>query len=283
MNTVEAWTDQLATLPLPTIVFGLALLTAARATFRTSRAAFFRFLAEVCEVFVLSGAMVFLVLRPFTLQSYHIPTSSMQPTLREGDHILVNKLLYRLRKPRYGEAIVFRAPLDADATEREFLKRLIGLPGDTIEARPGFVQIGNVRFYHTDIRAALEQSLGLSDTNDELNPRRLRLLRDAIWIDGKKILAEDFARRVGAPPGTAVRIQPGQVLRNGEPLTEDFVAEDPEYQVDPQVIPPGFCYVLGDNRNQSHDSHRWGPLEMNRIVGRADVVFWPPRRIRAIE
>jgi len=76
-----------------------------------------------------------------------------------------------------------------------------------------------------------------------------------------------------------VRLQPGMVLRNGKPLIEDYVSEDPEYLVPPRRIPSDRCFVLGDNRNQSHDSHRGEEIRLINIVGRAELVFWPPQRV----
>lgn len=279
---MQDWTDRIATLSPPTVVLCLVALTAARVSLRATRVAVFLFLAEILESILLAAALVFLILRPFVVHSYHIPTGSMRPTLREGDHILVNKLVYRFARPDYGDALVFRAPADVDREQREFVKRLVGLPGDTIEVRPGFVQVGNVVFGHPEIREVLHLPSG-DLLADGTCPPSLRLASDGIWIDGRKISADEFRRQAMAPEGTPVRVQPGMVLRNGTPLAEDFVAEDPEYRVPEFRVPAHTCFVLGDNRNQSHDSHRWGPLDMRRIVGRADAVFWPLARVHRIE
>ena len=276
-----AATDLISDLPLSASVALIALLTAVRLVLRTGRTAVFRFSAEVVESITLAAAAVFLVLRPFVVHSYHIPTGSMDPTLRVGDHILVNKIRYRFMAPEHGHAVVFRAPVEADRQEREFVKRLVGLPGDTIEVRPGYVMVGNIVFGHPEIREILRLPPRATD-NSPVQGARLRLASDALWIDDQPLPPAEFARRAGAPPGLRVRIQPGMVLRNGNPMVEDYVAEDPDYRVPELRVPTGFSFVLGDNRNQSHDSHRWGLLRMERIVGKAEFVFWPPRRVRPI-
>ena len=277
---VETWTERIANLSLPTIVLFLAGATVVRLILRALRKSFFLFLSELTESAMLAAALVFLLLRPFVLQTYHIPSPSMHPTLIEGDHLVVNKLLYRLRAPRRGEIIVFRAPPEADRSEPEYIKRLVGLPGDTIEVQEGFVAVGGIRYNHTEIRGIL----GIPDTDDPPGEGAppvpsLRLTRDGIHVGNQTIRPAEFAVRVGRRD-EPVEIQPGKVLRNGEALMEDYVAEDPEYRFAVFTVPPGSYFVLGDNRNQSHDSHEWYQLSQDRLIGRAEAIFWPVPRLR---
>jgi signal peptidase I len=275
---VETWTERIANLSVPTIVLLLGGLTGLRLVLRALKKNVFLFLAELTESAMLALALVFLLLRPFVLQTYHIPSGSMHPTLREGDHLVVNKLLYRLRAPRRGEIIVFRAPRDADPAEPEYIKRLIGLPGDTIEVKEGYVEVEGIRYSHAEIRGIL----GVPDSDSEANEKAevpLRLTPDGIHAGNQTVSASEFAVRVSRRDAP-VTIHPGQVLRNGVPLIEDHVAEDPEYHLDPYTIPEGSYFVLGDNRNQSHDSHEWQSLPANRVIGRAEAVFWPLPRVR---
>lgn len=265
------WTERLATLPLPTVVLLLAGLTLGRVLLRSLRLSFFLFLSEILESAMLAIAMVFLLLRPFVVQTYHIPSGSMHPTLIEGDHILVDKLLYRFRAPRHGEIVVFRAPHDADRNESEFIKRLIGLPGDTIEVYPGYVQVGEIHYTHNEVRGILDESAKAA----------LQLSPNALFLNGQRLLPAEFAKRAGYP-GEVVTIHPGRVVRNGKTLLEDYVAEDPEYELLSYTVPPGSYFVLGDNRNQSHDSHEWGVFPAERLIGRAEAVFWPLSRLRKV-
>lgn len=274
-ETVELITEWIAGMSLSTVLLVLMVLTAARMAFRTARAASLRTFGEVLESVLLAFGIVFLVLRPFVVQSYYIPSGSMHPTLWEGDHILVDKLTYRFHAPRRGDVVVFRAPRDASEDEREFIKRVIGLPGDTVEVQEGYVAIGPDRYWRPDIRQCLGESLSVDQMvteEDSLPP--LRLTTDAIWLGGRRISPQEFAAAAGRP-GQPVFIHPGRVLRNGAVLMEGYVAEDPQYRLGPIVVPPDHLLVLGDNRNASDDSRYWGCLPASRVVGRADLVFWP--------
>ena len=273
---METWTERMATLPLPTVVLLLAGLTLGRVILRALRLRFFLFLSELLESAMLAIAMVFLLLRPFVVQTYHIPSGSMHPTLIEGDHILVDKLLYRIRAPRQGEIVVFRAPHDADRNEAEFIKRLVGLPGDTIEVHPGYVQVGGIHYTHNEVRGILG-----TDESEEATKAALHLTPDAIFLGEQRILPAKFAAQAGHAE-EPVEIHPGRVVRNGKTLLEDYVAEDPEYELLPYAVPPDSYFVLGDNRNQSHDSHEWGVFSTDRLIGRAEAIFWPLPRLRKI-
>jgi len=79
-----------------------------------------------------------LAIRTFIMAPFKIPSGSMRPTLIEGDRILVNKFLYRVREPRRGDIIVFKYPEDP---KRPFIKRLVGKAGDRVEIRDGAVLV----------------------------------------------------------------------------------------------------------------------------------------------
>ncbi|HEX5614584.1 MAG TPA: signal peptidase I [Acidimicrobiia bacterium] len=91
---------------------------------------------------VIGAIALALVLRAFVVQAFYIPSDSMVPTLQEGDRVLVNKLSYRLHDVHRGDIVVFEAP-PGQATEeiRDLVKRVIGLPGETIEGRDGRIYI----------------------------------------------------------------------------------------------------------------------------------------------
>lgn len=85
---------------------------------------------------------------------------------------------------------------------------------------------------------------------------------------------EELIKRVIGLPGDHVRVEGGQVFLNGQLLEETYIAEAPRYSGE-WVVTEGFLFVLGDNRNNSSDSHSWGPLKREFLVGRALVVYWP--------
>ena len=88
------------------------------------------------ELPILLGAavVVALLVRTFVLQTFYVPSESMEHTLNKNDRVLVNKLVYDFRSPARGEVIVFTSPLDwrTDPNEKDFVKRVIGLPGDHV-------------------------------------------------------------------------------------------------------------------------------------------------------
>lgn len=91
-----------------------------------------------------------------------------------------------------------------------------------------------------------------------------------------------FVKRIVGVPGQTVEVKNGRVLVNGEPQREPYIQEPPDYQWGPVLIPPNVYVVLGDNRNASADSHVWGFLPRQDIVGRAYKIYWPPAHIQPL-
>lgn len=91
-----------------------------------------------------------------------------------------------------------------------------------------------------------------------------------------------YIKRIIGLPGDSVEVKQGQVFINGKPLKEGYVAEVPDYQYGPRTVPQGSYLVLGDNRNNSCDSHYWGFVPRDNIIGRAIVRFWPLNRLGEI-
>ncbi|ADE57645.1 MULTISPECIES: signal peptidase I [Aminobacterium] len=87
---------------------------------------------------ILWALVIALILRTFIVQAFWIPSGSMVPTLEPGDRVLVAKFWYSFRKPERGDIFVFKFPLDP---KRDFVKRIIGLPGDFLDVRDGIVYI----------------------------------------------------------------------------------------------------------------------------------------------
>ncbi|MEO0827266.1 MAG: signal peptidase I [Cyanobacteria bacterium J06635_15] len=84
-----------------------------------------------------------------------------------------------------------------------------------------------------------------------------------------------FIKRVIAKPGETVAVHQGQVYIDGEPLAEPYVLEAPRYELLPVQVPPDTLFVMGDNRNNSNDSHVWGFLPIQNVIGHALYRFWP--------
>jgi signal peptidase I len=83
---------------------------------------------------------------------------------------------------------------------------------------------------------------------------------------------EDLIKRVIGLPGESVSVHNGIVAVNGAPLTEPYIASPPAYDGD-WVVPEGQLFVLGDNRNDSRDSHQWGLLPIENVIGRAVLIY----------
>jgi signal peptidase I len=297
---------------------------------------------EFIESAVIAIVVVFLVIRPYFFQAYFIPSASMRPTLLESDRILVNKLATRLGNPQRGEIIVFRPPADRVPEPKDYIKRVVGLPGEVIEVVPPRLLVDG----KTLLRLTQESSSQVSERNFQQGevgftyPLRggdvtlsneaatvnsgldqdvkvivygpqdvIREEVDAVYLNGEPVRvvafpplvpSQDLTRwggdadlegtvySVNGNPrlilvrGRKLSLDPGHVLVDGQRLKEPYLAEPPEYAMGPVQIPPEHYFMMGDNRNQSFDSHSWGPLPADRIIGRADLLFWPPSRIRLI-
>jgi signal peptidase I len=94
---------------------------------------------------------------------------------------------------------------------------------------------------------------------------------------------EALIKRVVAVEGDFVYIRDGKVFVNGTPVVEKYIAEQPDYIWGPVQIPQGYLLVLGDNRNNSFDSHIWGLLPKEKVIGRAIFKYWPIHRVGWIE
>jgi signal peptidase I len=88
-------------------------------------------------------------------------------------------------------------------------------------------------------------------------------------------------KRVIGQPGQTVKVQAGKVYLNDQPLEEPYIAEPPTYQMKTIVVPEDALFVMGDNRNNSNDSHAWGFLPQENVIGRAVFRFFPLDRLGA--
>ena len=86
---------------------------------------------------------------------------------------------------------------------------------------------------------------------------------------------EPYIKRIIGLPGDTVQVIDGNVLVNGDSLTESYISAPPQYQGE-WVVPQDSLFVLGDNRNSSSDSHQWGMVPLANVIGKAELVYWPP-------
>lgn len=189
---------------------------------------------------------VALLLRAFVVEAFQIPSGSMIPTLEVGDHIFVAKFSYGLgipftntkilglKQPERGDVIVFKYPLDPGT---DYIKRVVGLPGDRIELRQDelFVNDRPVPREHRGIYRYSESGRGAPDER-ECDLWEETLDRNAHWE----------IQEIGRIP-------------------QSF---------GPVVVPAGHVFVMGDNRDNSSDSRVWGPVQHDLIKGKALVVWW---------
>lgn len=157
-----------------------------------------RFILDILETVILAVILYFGI--NAISARVRVDGLSMNPTLQHGEYVLVSRLTYRTGEPERGDIIVFSFPVDQ---KQDLIKRVIGLPGET------------------------------------------------------------------------VNIRNGEVLINGMKLEEPYIAQSPVYN-GTWTVGAGELFVLGDNRNDSKDSHQWGLLPIENIIGKALLIYWPP-------
>ncbi|PKM83626.1 MAG: signal peptidase I [Firmicutes bacterium HGW-Firmicutes-13] len=149
---------------------------------------------------IIIAVIIALIIRAFVVEIFVVEGHSMLPTLENHERLIVNKFIYHLKEPSYGDIIVF-----SYSPERDFIKRIMAKGGDTI------------------------------------------------------------------------RVRNQMVYRNGEPLEEKYINSNPVSDFGPVTVPENHVFVMGDNRNNSMDSRESvvGFISMERIKGKAVVIFWP--------
>jgi signal peptidase I len=126
---------------------------------------------------ILGALTVALIIKTFLFQAFYIPSESMSPTLEKNDRVIVNKLSYRLHDVNRGDVIVFKAPDGVDPTVKDLVKRVIGLPGETIEQTNGRIYVNGKRLkepYLTE-GAIAEPGPGFA---------RIKIPEDSYWVMG---------------------------------------------------------------------------------------------------
>ncbi len=297
-------TDQIANLPLPVIIAVIAGATFFRFIFRKVDNSFIRGICDLCDTCAFVLALAFLIIRPFVAQAFYIPTESMVNTLLVNDRLVVDRISYRLGNPKRGDIIVFDAPPTAtNGKKLDFIKRCVAIEGDTVEVQPPKVmagdreidaiamtgmdwhrvlrevlttQEGSVKFLESGVSIDAGAPMSISDFQAHLKDK----LQAYAKANGPSLTVTMAQQLVDA--GKDLTIIPGRLIINGKPVQEAYTREDPDYVLPTLTIGKDEVFMLGDNRNFSHDSHMWGALETKRIVGKAQAIWFPLNRLQLL-
>jgi len=169
-----------------------------------TRPAWLSLTLEIAQTLILALVLYFLI--DSVIGRVRVVNISMLPTLRQDELMMVNKLAYRFSDVQRGDIIVFHYPQNPS---EDFVKRVIGVPGDTVSINRGVVYI------------------------------------------------------------------------NDQAIDEPYIAAPPTYNGQ-WIVSAGTVFVLGDNRNQSSDSHQWGNVPLENIIGRALVIYWPLDKMKIL-
>jgi signal peptidase I len=173
-----------------------------------------------------------------------VPSGSMNPTIIEGDRIFVNKVAYDLKvpfttwhlaqwaNPQRGDIVVFYSPYDGI----RLVKRVIGLPGDTIELRNNQLIINGKPMGYTGLESSISGQLP----------------------DSEQQQGRFATEQLPQHPHAVMALPALPAKRNFGPVT----------------VPPGHYFMMGDNRDNSFDSRYFGMVERKEIVGKAEDVVW---------
>ena len=194
--------------------------------------------------------VIALIIRTFLIQPFFIPSSSMEPNLLVGDRLFASKFDYGYSKhsfpfslgpisnrifsnvPDRGDVIIFKPP----HTNLDYIKRLIGLPGDRIQVQNGNLIINSNSLEYENIR---------EDSKVHKNGRVIKI----------NVLKETLPNGISYEIYNYLDGSPGD-------NTKEF------------VVPENHYFFMGDNRDNSNDSRFWGTVEFNRLVGKAQIIFF---------
>ncbi len=178
----------------------------------------------------------------FVLQSFTIPSQSMEPTLLVGDYLFVNKFIFGgtgawyehvlpYREIRHGDVIVFKFPYD---DHPHFVKRVIGLPGD-----------------------------------------RVRIVDRSVYVNGRKLEEPYVVHDAGAEDIFGENFPPAERYFIEGGLRPEWAADLMNHvKAGELVVPAGSYFVMGDNRDRSWDSRYWGFVRREAVMGRPVVIYW---------
>jgi len=224
-------------------------------------------LRENVESIVIAIVLAF-VMRQFVVQAFKIPSGSMEETLQIGDHILVNKFIYRFSNPKLSDIIVFKYPWEED---RDFIKRIVAAPGDRIEIRNAQVFVSGEPlqepYVAPDSRHTRPYHFGplhVPKKGDEVEIRadkRLYINGEPVAIPNGMFRPNDYGPSLSGFQTFYRTLFPNQDITLDRPVAPFKVDQD-------------YYLTLGDNRNNSKDSRYWGFVKRDRIKGKAFFIYW---------
>jgi signal peptidase I len=202
---------------------------------------------ELVKIFGTAIVLAFL-LRAIVVEPFRIPSASMVPTLQIGDHIFVNKYIYGIkvpylmkskigvRPPGRGDVAVFQFP---NKREKDFIKRVVGLPGDVLEIRDGILFVNDQEVPRCRVKEI---------TYEDRDPETMK------WEKDRGVLfLEHLGRSYYA------------IMQNPYVYPSSW---------GPERVPDGKVFVMGDNRDHSYDSRSWGGVPFDLIKGKAFLIWW---------
>ena len=245
-----------------------------------------------------------IVIRTFLIEPFHIPSDSMIPNLFVGDHLFVSKLSYGYSKqsfpfslpliknrifettPTAGDVIVFKK---IKGHPDNYIKRLIGLPGDKIQMKKGILHINNVplkrefieKFYIINLPYSLRKSNSLT-INTSTNQVLTIIDTKKLYLNGRPLKDNQYTivyKEIPNFQGEAIELNKyKQTLPNGKSFDileiSDMETADntPEY-----IVPKDHFFMMGDNRDMSEDSrflNEVGYIHKRDLIGRAEIIFF---------
>ena len=168
---------------------------------------------DVVETLVIAGAIVIFVYL-FIASPHEVIGGSMEDNFWNGEYLLADKISYFFKEPQQGDVVIFKQTESAD-----YIKRVIGIPGDTVEVRDGY-----------------------------------------LYVNGERLDEDEYL-------DTDVYTDAGVFLKEGRIY----------------IVPEDKYFVAGDNRPHSSDSRTFGPIEKDKIKGRAVLVYWPLSHLKLVQ
>ena len=227
---------------------------------------------------IVYAVLIALFIRTFLFEAFKIPTGSMIPTLEIDDHIFVNKFIYGVRipftqyrpwqwrVPSRGDIIVFEYPKEGEDKGKDFIKRVVAVPGDRVRLH------GNV--LHINDEPVPTEVLNASADCEDHTPKECRCVRQEEHFSDHTFITQ---HRVPSEPYPHFRClnTPDWPLAVPDGVAGDYFGAKADNDAWPDVvIPPEHVFVMGDNRDNSSDGRYWGLVPYDTIKGKAFIIWW---------